>query len=144
MDMIRNIPTFQACKSSLYRNRAKTTLRQPKSQEEINLDGPWACTSAGERFLLLDETDAQGHRILIFSTDSNIQHLCAVFSDGTFYSCTKFFTQLYTLHANVNGTTFPLVFRLQPNKSEATYNLLFFALLKDTVREQQSVLTPEH
>lgn len=34
---------------------------------------PW---SAGERFLLRDGTDAQGHRndrILIFSTDSNIQ-----------------------------------------------------------------------
>ncbi|XP_062584465.1 uncharacterized protein LOC134246160 [Saccostrea cucullata] len=97
-------------------------------------------------FLLCDDTDAQGNRILIFSTDSNLQHLCAadtVFSDGTFYSCTRFFTQLYTLHANVNGTMFPLVFGLLPNKSEATYNR-FFVLLKDAVTDRQSVLTPEH
>ncbi|XP_062612625.1 uncharacterized protein LOC134274356, partial [Saccostrea cucullata] len=114
--------------------------------EEVNLNGPWTCTSAGERFLLCDDTDAQGHRILIFSTDSNLQHLCAadtVFSDGTFYSCTRFFTQLYTLHANVNGTMFPLVFGLLPNKSEATYNR-FLVLLKDAVSDRQSVLTPEN
>lgn len=66
-----------------------------------------------------------------------------MFIDGTFYSCTKFYTQLYTLHANVNGTMFPLVCGLLPNKSETTYTR-FFALLKDAVRDQQSVLTPEH
>uniref|UniRef100_A0A8W8JJT6 Uncharacterized protein n=1 Tax=Magallana gigas TaxID=29159 RepID=A0A8W8JJT6_MAGGI len=35
-DMIRNIPTFQACKSSLYWNRSTT------SKEDINLEGPWS------------------------------------------------------------------------------------------------------
>lgn len=57
-----------------------------------------------------------------------------VFSDETFYSCTKHFTQLYTLHANVNGIVFPLVFGLLPNKSETTYNR-FFGLLKDIVQD---------
>lgn len=32
--MIHTIPTFQACKSSLYRNRAKTTQELPTLQEE--------------------------------------------------------------------------------------------------------------
>lgn len=53
------------------------------------------------------------------------------------------FTQLYTLHASVNGTVFPLVFGLLPNKSEATYNR-FFGLLKDAIQDLQSVLNPEH
>lgn len=38
---------------------------------------------------------------------------------------------------------FPLVFGLLPNKSAATYTR-FFVLLKDAVRDQRSVLTPEH
>ena len=50
--MIRRVPTFQACKSSLYRSRAKTTPKLPSSQEEINIDGPLSRTLAGERFLL--------------------------------------------------------------------------------------------
>lgn len=145
-DMIRNIPTFQACKSSLYRKRSTTTPKLPTSPEDINLEGPWTCTSAGDRFLLRDDTDENGHRIIIFATDANLNHLCAadtVFSDGTFYSCTKHFTQLYTLHASVNGAVFPLVYGLLPNKSEATYNR-FFGLLKDAVQDLQSVLNPEH
>ena len=34
VDMIRQVPTFQACKSSLYRSRAKTTPNMPSSQED--------------------------------------------------------------------------------------------------------------
>ncbi|XP_056011504.1 uncharacterized protein LOC130051982 [Ostrea edulis] len=82
---------------------------------------------------------------MIFATDTNINHLFAaevIFSDGTFYSCTRFFTQLYTLHGNVNGTIFPLIYGLLPNKSEDTYNR-FFSLLKDSARRLQSLLTPE-
>ena len=64
-------------------------------------------------------------------------------SDGTFYSCSTFFSQLYTLHAKVNGNVFPLVFGLLPNKTQDTY-VCFFELLKNAVHERQSVLTPEH
>lgn len=106
-DMIRNIPTFQACKSSLYRNQSTTIPKLPTTKEDINLEGPWT-----------------------------------VFIDGTFYSCTKHFNQLYTLHASVNGTMFPIVFVLLPNKSEATYNR-FFGLLKDVIQDLQSVLNLE-
>lgn len=59
------------------------------------------------------------------------------------HSCTKHFNQLYNLHASVNGTVFPLVFGLLPNKSEATYNR-FFLLLKYAIQDLQSVLNPEH
>lgn len=36
-DMIRQIPTFQSCKSVLYRSRGKT---MPTTPEEINLQDP--------------------------------------------------------------------------------------------------------
>lgn len=38
VQVICNIPTFQACKSSFYRNQAKTTPKLRTSQKEINLD----------------------------------------------------------------------------------------------------------
>lgn len=115
------------------------------SQEDINLVGPWTCTSAGDCFHLRDDKDENRHLIIIFATDANLNHFCAiytVFSDGAFYSCTKHFTQLYTLHARVNGTVFPLMLGLLPNKNEATNNQSDF--LKDDIQDLQSVLNPRH
>lgn len=117
----------------------------PTTPEEINLQDHWTQTLAHERFLLCDDRNEAGNRILLFATDANLQRLCAsstVYSDGTFYSCTSLFTQLYTLHADVEGTVFPLVFALLPNKTEATYRRLF-SLLRTAVNERQSALTPE-
>lgn len=145
VDMIKQIPTFQSCKSVLYRSRGKMMPKLPTTQEEINLQDSWTETFARERFLLCDDRDEAGNRIIVFATDANLQRLCAsstVFSDGTFYSCTSLFAQLYTLHADVDGTVFPLVFALLPNKTEATYRRLF-SLLKTAVNERHSVLTPE-
>lgn len=65
-----------------------------------------------------------------------------LYSDGNFYSCTSLFTQLYTLHADVEGTIFPLVFSLLHNKTSATYRRLF-SLFRTAVSERQSALTPE-
>ena len=69
-----------------------------------------------------------------------------VFSDGTFYSCSTFFSQLYTLHAKVNGTVFPLYLDCCPTRPRTpTYMYVrFFELFKNAVHERQSVLTPEH
>ena len=144
-EMIRQIPTFQSCKSILYRSRGKMMPKLPTTPEEINLQDHWTQTLAHERFLLCDDRDEAGNRILLFATDANLQRLCAsstVYRDGTFYSCTSLFTQLYTLHADVEGTVFPLVFALLPNKTEATYRRLF-SLLRTAVNERQSALTPE-
>lgn len=144
-EKIRQIPTFQSCKSMLFRSRGKMMPKLPTTPEEINLQDQWTQTLAHERFLLCDDRDEAGNRILVFATDANLQRLCAsstVYSDGTFYSCTSLFTQLYTLHADVEGTVFPLVFALLPNKTEATYRLLF-SLLRTAVNERHFVLTPE-
>ena len=117
VNMIRQIPTFQSCKSGLYRSLEKMVQKLPITQEII-LQDPWTQTLARGRFLLSDD------------------------SDGTFYSCTSLFAQLYTLQADVEGTVFPLVFALLPNKIEATYRR-FFSILKSAVNDRQSVLTPE-
>jgi hypothetical protein len=60
--------------------------------------------------------------ILVFATDNNLQHLAnndnnTLYADGTFYIFPSLFTQLYTLHALIDGAMFPLVFVLLPGKS---------------------------
>lgn len=143
--MIKQIPTYQSCQASLYRSRAKVLPKLPVSQDGIDLEGEWIETAAGERFLLCDSTDDQGHRILIFATDDNLRTLCNsefVLGDGTFYSCPGLFSQMYSLHGSVDGVVFPLVFALLPNKTETTYTR-FFTLLRDAVLQRNLVLTPE-
>ncbi|KAJ8320753.1 hypothetical protein KUTeg_002340 [Tegillarca granosa] len=87
------------------------------AQRKYELDGAWKETLAGE--------DNEGRRIMIFGTDDNLSKLCnlsTMFCDpGTFYSCPGLFSQLYTIHGSVDGTVFPLVFALLPNKTETTY-----------------------
>lgn len=45
-------------------------------------------------------------------------------------------------HADVDGIVHPLVLAFLPNKSERIY-LRFFTLLKDAIRDQQSVFNLE-
>jgi hypothetical protein len=95
----------------------------PKSQADIELEGQWTETSTGDCFLLCDDTNAQGHRIVIFATNVNIRQMCnstLLLCDGTFYTCTcpGLFSQLYTVHGIVDGVVYPFVFALLPNKTE--------------------------
>jgi len=144
--VIEKIPTFESCRSSLYCSRSKLLPKLPQNQNDIDLHGEWTKTLAGEEFLLCDETDERGDRILIFGTRSNLRHLCdspTILGDGTFYCCTRLFCQLYSLHGDIGGTLFPLVFALLPNKTERTY-LRLFSMLKDVVQQRiDRVFTPE-
>jgi hypothetical protein len=145
VDMIRQVPILNSCRSSLHRNRAKQLPKLPVTQNDINLDGSWSESSAGDRFLLGDDTDDLGARLLVFVTDDNLQKLSSapvLYGDGTFYACTGLFYQLYTIHADVGGQLFPLVFALLPNKTQRTHTRLF-TLLKDTIDERDFVLNPE-
>jgi hypothetical protein len=87
---------------------AKVLPKLPKTQNDIALEGAWSETTAGERFLLNDDTNELSQRILIFATNSNLRMLCdsnTVIGDGTFYSCPESFYQLCTLHVEGIGLT---------------------------------------
>ena len=56
VNMIRQIPTFQSCKSGRYRSLEKMVPKLPITQEII-LQDPWTHTLARERFLLSDDSD---------------------------------------------------------------------------------------
>jgi len=141
-DVAEKLPTYQSCHSSLYRQRSKTLPKLPKTTNEIDLQGEWTRTTAGERFLLVNDGDQE--KIVIFSTDKNLQLLAdnsTIFGDGTFYTCPSLFTQLYTLHGNVDGQMYPLVFCLLPSKSQAVYNRMF-SLVKTACIDRNIELNP--
>jgi len=67
-------------------------------------------TNIGEQFLFVNDKE---NSIVGFSTEQNIKALCDVnkiYVDGTFKSCPKNFTQLFTIHGLKNDVYLPLVF----------------------------------
>ena len=54
VDMIRQTPTFQSCKSGLYRSRGKMVPKFPITQQEIILQDPWTQTISRDKYLLSD------------------------------------------------------------------------------------------
>ncbi|CAG2196462.1 unnamed protein product [Mytilus edulis] len=142
--MVEQLPTFPSLKSSLYRQREDLIPHLPTSLLNIDLQDEWTQTTAAERFLLIN--DGTFDKILVFATDSNLQHLAnndnnTIYADGTFYTCPSIFEQLYTLHALIDGEMFPLVFALLPGKSEDIYTR-FFSLLKNACTQRQIQLNP--
>lgn len=64
-----------------------------------------------------------------------------VFMDGTFKSCPKPFTQIYTIHCYILGKMFPVIFGLLPDKSAATY-VRFLDLVKTVAANHQQNFQP--
>ena len=83
VNMMRQIPTFQPCKSGLYRSRGKMVPKLPITQKEIILQDPWTQTLARERFLLSDYSDDAGNRLIVFATDCVHHQLCTAMELST-------------------------------------------------------------
>ena len=99
---------FQFCNSGLHRSRGKTVPKLPITQKELILQDPWTQTLARERFLLSDDSDDAGNRIIVFAIEENLQRLCAsstvhVYSDITLYSSlsSTHFTQMMTKQSSL-------------------------------------------
>jgi hypothetical protein len=87
----------------------------------IDLDGTWTGPFAGKLFLVCDDTDARGHRILIFASDDSLRHLCEsplILGDGTFQFTPALDSQLYSWHEHIEAIVFPFVFAFLPNKTD--------------------------
>lgn len=98
-------------------------------------------TNRGEKFLSVNGSETN---IVMFSTESNLRILAKqknIFMDGTFYSCPKPFTQLFTIHGVQNNIYIPLAFFLLPDKSESTYSGCFSFLI-DRVDSFEMCLCP--
>lgn len=134
---------INSIRKNCYYARRRITPPLPKSRKEVqlalnNLD---TFTTRGENFLLVNDIVTN---IIVLSCKTNLQFLCdveSVYMDGTFNYCTKFYTQMFTVHGLKNGHYIPLVFCLLPNKLTETYSNLF-KILKSKCEEINLALQP--
>ncbi|KAL4127383.1 hypothetical protein QTP88_011555 [Uroleucon formosanum] len=97
-------------------------------------------SNQNEKFLLVNDYE---NNILVFSTITNLKFLGQVdtiFVDGTFKSCPKLFTQLFTIHGLSNGNYIPLVFFLLIDKNVETYKKSFFHLNSECIKNNINFL----
>jgi hypothetical protein len=102
----------------------------PESLEDLVIPASYQKSIANEDFLLFDSGSAND-RILLFSTQENLRALHQSdhwYADGTFKCAPSLFTQLFSIHGVISGSTHPLVHGLLPNKREATYTRFLTAL----------------
>ena len=95
-------------------------------------------TMSGENFLLEDSTvPGTGKQYLVFATNKISKSLDAYrnwFIIGTFKSCPDNFYQIYTVHCFVDGTTFPCIYALFPDKRQEMYIQHFLVELESRYR----------
>lgn len=129
---------------NIYNARRKQMSTLPKNRDEaiMKLEEMSLKTVKDENFLLAIDRNTG---IVVFSCTSNLMFLCkckTVYMDGTFKYCTKFWLQLFTIHAIENGHYVPIAFCLLPDKKEETYSNLF-NIIVDKCCEKQFSFRPE-
>ena len=127
-------PTIHHIRRNIRRQRQKSgnPIPVPLTRADIDIPEEYRVTADGQDFLLYD-SGANNERVLIFSTQNNLNTLRGCehwFLDGTFKTAPTLFEQLYTIHGLTHGSTIPCVYALLPNKQQATYQSVFHQLLQ--------------
>ena len=111
-----------------------------KTIEDIVLDGEWCKTLGNEDFVL----PRASNDTLIFTGKTNLQFLSqckTIYVDGTFKSCPKPFTQVYSIHGLYGGYVVPLVYALLTDKSATTYYNIF-GKVRDAMSAHKLIFNP--
>lgn len=140
------LPCLSLMKRTVQRRRASASTLPPvpNSLRGLRIEGTFATTEAGQPFLLHDNM-VDGHRVLIFSTQRNLQLLSECehwYCDGTFKTVPLLFEQLYTVHGVQHSAVIPSAYILMEKRDTASYQMAFSALnsLQPTLRPT-SVMT---
>ena len=116
-----------------YKSMSIENCGSPTCAAEIVIPEKYKNSLKGEPFLLYDSGYGDQQRIVIYGTHkflSLLRNCDNWFCDGTFSVVPDLFTQLYTIHAEMDGVIFPCIYALLPNKTEAIYDKLFKKLLE--------------
>ena len=127
------IPPMRTIRRCIRRYRQSVGIPHPipLGSSEMDIPEGLKLTTHGEQFLLFDSGKGSSSRMLIYSTQTNLDLLHRSelwFADGTFKTVPEIFYQLYTIHAFSNGRVFPCVYALLSDKKEETYNSFFLQL----------------
>lgn len=141
------MPNKESLRKQIHRVRSENMPTQPRSLQEIDIPMHLRKTMNGDRFLARN-IDVDDEKMLIFCTQSNLQHLQDAeywIMDGTFKSVPTLFHQLYTIHAPVGGednsSIFPMVYILMTARTEEMYTILFEELI-ELGEQAEAVLSP--
>ncbi|KAK3762502.1 hypothetical protein RRG08_009890 [Elysia crispata] len=113
-------------RQSIYRARKKVMPNLPRSLTET-----CEILQGHQSSILFNINSASS--IIMFATPETVRFLCStkhVYADGTFYTCPRYFYQLYTFFALNNGMYVPCVFFLLPDKTKQTYEQMLRMLLE--------------
>lgn len=120
------LPIFNSIRRNIRRQRKDAGIALPVPGTRADLPFPipdeYTTTNDGLPFLRYDSGDQE--RILIFATDAKLNLLenhGDWFIDGTFDAVPLIYTQLFTIHARVEGKVLPCVFVLLPSKTQVCY-----------------------
>lgn len=95
------------------RQQSNPIPADPAKGEDFEIPEEFKVTAKGEEFLAYDLRGNK--RLLLFTTEKNLKKLNESSTwngDGTFECVSKSFTQLYTIHGEVNSKVVPLVYVL--------------------------------
>lgn len=130
-DFVTCTPSYKSAKTALCRERRKTlgTTENPDDANDINLTSSLLTLQDGESFLRLDFKNDDGKRILVFGGEEAkrlLENGETFFFDGTFKSCPRQFSQLYTIHVDSGSSHYEtnvnvVLFLLLPDKKRKTY-----------------------
>ena len=122
-----NLPLLGTMRRNIRRQRRAADNVLPVPATRAALPNPippeYTTTKAGDPFLRYDSGDQD--RILIFTTDERLMLLENNenwFIDGTFDVVPLIYTQLFTIHARLQGgKIIPCVYVFLPNKTQVSY-----------------------
>jgi hypothetical protein len=136
-DFIKEITLYSTAKHPLndIRNKARGSSKDSTCTENIVLIDYIYLHENKENFLLFDSGTKD--RIIAFATAIGKEVLTtneAFFMNGTFKSCSKQFTQIYSIQVDIGSNTNETnlvtdVYSLLPNKQKETYERFFMPLL---------------
>ncbi|XP_078533371.1 uncharacterized protein LOC144819280 [Lissotriton helveticus] len=141
-EVAQHVPSHIACNMPIIPNLRRIIQRKkqasntntvtPQTFADINIPHDLTLSFSNEPFLLYDNQNPL-KRILIFSTPRNLFKLENTeiwMMDGTFKCTLHPFTQIYSIHAQINKNVVPLVYSLLPDKQSATYTE-FLTVIKE-------------
>ena len=120
-----NIPGFNNIKAQLERKKAQIVPPIPQTIVDVQIDGEWARTLLGRRYLLSIDYH---WGIVVFAMNENLRLLATcrrVYVDGTFRTSLHPFTQVFTIHGEKNGRVLCLATALLSDKTIGSYRQVF-------------------
>ena len=137
-----DLPSFESVRTRVKRYRAHFIPPIPTEIDDVLINGSWAHTWKGQRFLAhLDNNWG----IALFTTNTLLRAMKdaeTLYIDGTFRTAPGPYLQFVTVHGLCHGHVIPLAFCLMTGKTTGQYRQLLQRLKQEVRRVRHRALRP--